>query len=249
MLADEFCWILLPAVAAGMVQGLAGFGSGFITLMFFPALLGMVASASIMQCISIFTCMFIAMQYRGSINLKLIWKPLIFYFPSYLLFMRLLSGLDTTTLSLLLGLIMIGVSVYSNAFQEKLTFRPTLLAASICAVSAGAIDAFLGIGGITIVIYLLAAAKEKEEFLGTAQFFFLITCTYGTIVRFSNGLFTLEMVPYAFLALAGLLMGVFISSIIVKRIRTEQVKRFTYLFMGFAGCVITIKNLLILLNA
>lgn len=242
MNGNSFLWILIPGILAGLCQGISGLGSGQIVMLFFPIVLGVISSASILQCTSAVTCLYLAVQYRKSVRLSIIWRPLLFYFPIYLIMIQFAANADVGVLSFLFGILTIATSIYMFFFAERLKIRPTFTAAVVCSILGGVIDAFFGNGGLPIIVYLLAILDDKEEYIGTSQAYFLVTCTYGTIVRIYKGLLTPSLIPYICVALAALLIGVRISIEIMKRVNTYQVKRIVCFFMFFAGAILLVNN-------
>lgn len=239
---QELMWILIPGIAAGLCQSVMSFGSGVIAMLFYPAVIGMVQSASLMQCISIVTCIWLVVRYRKYINFKIIWLPLLLYFPVYLLVIPIAVNMDMGISSIILGICTLATAVYMFFFSNRITIRPSIASALSCAVLGGVIDAFFGNGGLPIVVYLLAILRDKKEYIGTAQMYFLVTCSFGTAIRLSKGILTIDLLPYAVLALIALLAGVKAGMYIVDKVDTFQIKRITCVSLALAGIFTIFSN-------
>ena len=238
----SFLWIFLPGILAGLCQGISGLGSGQIIMLFYPAILGMIGSASVLQCTCIITCLYLVMKYRKYVCMRIIFRPLIFYFPFYLIMIRFAVGVDVRFLTFLFGVVIILTAVYMLFFSEKLRITPSLGAEAVCAALGGIIDAFFGNGGLPIIVDLLSVLDDKEKYIGTVQMYFLVTCTFGTVVRIWKGLYTVSMIPYTAISVAALMIGVRISVEIVKKVNTAQVKKFVCICMMFAGIILIADN-------
>ena len=238
----SFLWIILPGILAGLCQGISGLGSGQIVMLFYPVVIGMIGSASVLQCTCIFTCLYLVKKYRRHIRLKLIIRPLILYFPFYLIMINFAAGADVGFMTFLFGVVIILTAIYMMLFSEHVRIRPSFWTELICAALGGTIDAFFGNGGLPIIVFLLSVLDDKEEYIGTVQSYFLATCTFGTIIRILNGLYTVELVPYTAASVLALMIGVRISVEIVKKVNTAQVKRFVCICMIFAGIILLINN-------
>ncbi len=86
-----------------------------------------------------------------------------------------------------------------------------------------------------MVIYFLAATKEKEEYLGTIQFFFMITSIENMLARIARGIFTIDMMPMALIGIAGIVLGQMLGQKIIDRINGEVMKKCIYVYLCIAG--------------
>lgn len=245
----EVLWIFVPGILAGLCQGISGLGSGQIVMLFYPIVLGMLGSASVLQCTCVATCLYLVVKYRKHIRFKIIIRPLIFYFPFYLVMIRFAAEADVGFLTFLFGVVIILTAFYMMFFSEKFRIRPSLRTEILCAALGGTIDAFFGNGGLPIIVFLLSVLDDKEEYIGTVQTYFLATCTFGIIVRIQNGLYTAELIPYTIASVVALMIGVRISVEIVKKVNTAQVKKFVCICMAFAGVVLLANNWTAAINA
>lgn len=232
---------LLSSVLAGFIQGVTGFGFGIIVVMFFQRFLGVAASASISQCLSLFLCLSLALRYRRHIRWNLLVKPLLFYVPGYFVFLRMVGRVDVAAMKPFLGLFLIVLSIYFLRFSEKIPIKDTWLAVGVCALLSAACDAAFGIGGPPMVLYMLTLSRDREEYLATIQCFFMVTCFYGVCMRIANGMLTADLLAMLGIGLAGLLAGTAMAVRTVSKLDGEKIKRLVYCGIGVAG-MITLAN-------
>ena len=233
----------LPALAGGIVQGMTGFGCGIVIMLFLPMLLSVQQSSAISQCASVFICISMAVTYRKSVNLKLCIKPWVLYFPMYYAFLTIAAGINTNFLKPFLGLFLVALSIYCICFSEKIHIKAGFLSALICAGISAVADSFFGIGGPPMVLYFLATTQSKEEYLGSIQTFFTVSCLLGTILRITKGQITLALLPQLVTVIVMLLVGKTIGSLFVKKIDQAMMKKLVYGFVGISGMVTFLTNL------
>lgn len=240
---EQLIWVTIPAFFAGLIQGVTGFGSGVFLILFYPAFFGVALSSAMCQCLSVSLCIALVIQYRRYVRYKVCLLPLLFYFPSYFLALSAAIRLDTDRLKPVLGIFLIVLSVYFTLFSDKIHIQANVRSAFVCAALGGIVDAFFGIGGPTIVIYFMAAVKDKKEYLGTIQAFFMTTCAYATAVRALRGQIPVEIAPLLAMGMVTMVLGSFVSKAIVNRIDVQRMKQLVYGFIGVAGLITILTSL------
>lgn len=69
---EKLLLVLIPAVCAGLIQGVTGFGAGIVMMIFLPMIFPVVTSAGISQSICLVLTFMMFLRYRKYANLKLI---------------------------------------------------------------------------------------------------------------------------------------------------------------------------------
>ena len=59
-----FAAVLLPALLAGLVQGVTGFGAGVLLMLFYPLLFSVAQSSAMSQCLCTVLCLSVLLRYR-----------------------------------------------------------------------------------------------------------------------------------------------------------------------------------------
>lgn len=234
---------ILPALVGGFVQSTTGFGCGIIIMMFYPALLGVLSSATISECASIFLTFSIIIRYRKHANLKKVVLPLVFYFPIYLLFLQIAASINVDFLKPILGLFLIAMSIYFIFAAGKISIKATPKTAFICAALSAMADAFFGIGGPPIVLYFLSTTENKEEYFANVQMMFFTTSTYGALMRIWKGILTPVLVPNIAIAVISIAVGTIFGHRVADRLDGELLKKLVYVLVGVAGMITFITNL------
>lgn len=233
----QLIWVIIPAILAGFIQSVTGFGSGIVLMMFFPVVFSVIQSAALSQTISLFVCILILYRYRKSVSIKLMLLPLVIYFPIYFAALTIAVNIRADFLKPILGISLLCMAIYFIFFSGKFTIRAGMMSAFICSALAAIVDAFFGMGGPPMVVYFLATTKSKEEYLGTLQAYFAISGIYGVTVRILKGQITYSMIPMIAGGVVVLMIGILLGSKIVDRIDAEMMKKLVYGFIGVVGVI------------
>lgn len=227
--------IFLAPIAAGIIQSVTGFGAAIFMMVFFPALFPILNASALAASISLVGTCSLSWHYRKQSEWKLTLLPSVVYIIVSSASILLAPYLPTTTLKKTFGFFLILLSIYFLTISGKLKIRASVVSATVCATVSGVVGGLFGIGGPPMVIYFLAALDDKEKYLGTIQLFFLITGVWTLIFRIINGIYTLDLVPYTVLGVAGIMVGKKIGVRIVDRINADTMRKLVYGFLGFAG--------------
>lgn len=240
----EILMFLLPAVLAGAVQGLTGFGSGIVLSVFYPAMIGVLPSATINQAVGVFLTATMVIKYRKHVSWKKLVAPFLIYFPIYLILLRMVTGLKIHYLKPILGLFLVVLAIYFIKLAEKLRIPANNKTMLGCISLSAVIDAFFAMGGPPQVVYFMAATERKEQYLGTIQAFMFMTTLYGSSMRALNGMFTSTVLEVLGITLIGIFLGFLVSVRIVKHLNEDKLRTLVYYFIGIAGAIIFLTNIL-----
>lgn len=241
--AVQIAWVMVPAVFAGFLHGVTGFGFGMVIMLFLPAVFPMHLATAISQSLSLVLCAYMLFGYRKEANFKCIRLPLLCYFPCFFLFLNMAARMDTSFLKPALGIFLFLLAVYLFRFSGKIAIKSSGKSAFICAALAAAGDAFFAIGGPPMVIYFLSITNGTREYLGTQQAFFVGCCIYGVVMRMIKGQITTSMLPLLAGGTAALLAGLLAGSAVINRIDGAVLKKLVYGFIGIAGLITFAMNI------
>ena len=227
--------VFLTPIIAGLIQTVTGFGSGIFMMVFFPMLFPILGASAISSAISLAGTCTLSWHYRKKCQWKLTLIPALVYILVSSGAILLAPYLPTDLLKKVFGVFLMLLSVYFLVFSSKLKIKATLLSATVCGTLAGILGGLFGIGGPPMVIYFLAALDSKEEYLGPIQFHFFVTGVYMLFFRIYKGIFTMDMIPYVILGMAGMMIGKKIGTKIVDRINADTMKKLVYAFLGVSG--------------
>ena len=140
------------------------------------------------------------------------------------------KNLELGVMKMIFSLFLIALALYFIFFSQKIRLEANLQTVLVCASLAGAANGFFGIGGPPMALYFLAVTKEKEEYIGTTQTYFLLTSVYTTIIRIMSGVFDRELLLLALPGIAAILIGEWIGGRIVDKISYDKMTKLIYFF-------------------
>ena len=113
---EKLLLVLIPAVCAGLVQGVTGFGAGFVMMIFLPMIFPVVASAGISQSICLVLTLMMFLRYRKYANLKLIAWPAVIFLVISSICMQFSQYVNQNLMKLILGIFLLTV-LYAVGFR------------------------------------------------------------------------------------------------------------------------------------
>ncbi|GEO69303.1 sulfite exporter TauE/SafE family protein [Levilactobacillus acidifarinae] len=230
-------WALIafPALLAGLVQGLTGFGAVIIMMIFFPAILPIAQAAGIGGVIMLTSVLGLTIRYRHHVQLKRLIIPFLVYATVATWSVHLGHVLDTHLLRMMLGGLLVALSLYFTFAKNAGARRyPWYIAGGFMIIS-GFFNGLFGIGGPLMALYYLSLSKSMPEYIGNIQGFFLIDTFYIASVRVANGILTVHDIPYILVGMVAASLGTLIAARLLTRLDGETIKKWIYGFIGLSG--------------
>lgn len=229
-------WMLLAAILASTVQGVTGFGSGIMMMIFLPAMLPIGQSAGVATMTMVLAEIGLVWRYRHHIHFWRIFLPFLVYACVATWSVRLGQVLPVTLLKGLLGGLLIGLALYFTLSHRAGRKPIPLVVALLFMAVSGFFNGLFGIGGPLMALYFLTLAKSKAEYLASIQTFFLIDTVYVTSLRFATRVLAFGDVKFVLIGMIGTLIGTAVANRIVTRLNVATMTRLVYIFIGLAGC-------------
>lgn len=239
----QWFFIIFPAMLAGLVQGLTGFGTGIVLMIFLPAILPMSTSAGVAALIPMVSIAIMVHRYHDALHFKrLIW-PFLVYASVATWSIHLGKVLDVTFLKLMLGCLLCVLSLYFLFVKSAANRHYPLVVAVIFTIISGFFNGLFGIGGPLMALYFLSLAESKETYMASIQTFFLIDMTYVTGVRLVNGIFTPQDLPIILVGILGAVIGTIIANHLLTRLNLDVIRQIIYVFIGCSGVFYLVTSL------
>lgn len=230
-------WLLIifPALLAGLVQGLTGFGAVIIMMIFFPSILPMDQAAGIGGVIMLSSVLALTLQYRHHFHFRRVILPFLVYATVATWSVHLGHVLDGHLLRLLLGGLLVALFAYFTFVKGAGEHRyPWYVAGSFMVVS-GFFNGLFGIGGPLMALYFLSLADSLPEYTANIQGFFLIDTLYITTVRVTNGILVAPDIPYILVGMVAASLGTWLAARLLTRLDPDTIRRWIYRFIGLSG--------------
>lgn len=230
--------VALAAMVASFTQRVSGFGFGIFMMTILPhiapsygeatALCGLLASV---------TALFPAVTMRKHMNVHKLWPILLTFVIVSFVFTFLMTKVDSRSMKHILGGILIAVSVYFFFFSDKIHIKPNMPTQISMGTISGIMGGLFAMQGPPAVIYFLGCAKDKDEYIALAQWYFLIGNLMMTMYRAGHGLVTVSVGKAFAVALIGVLIGLWLGAKVYKHINGKLLKKIVYAYMAIAGII------------
>lgn len=228
--------LFLVVFAGAVAQGVSGFAFSMIVLAVLPHFLSYTDALALTSFLTIFLLMCNAWHYRHFIVWKWLPVPIASYFVFTLLSVRLLSHTAEAAIWYkLLGIIFILMALYMNFFQNKIKIRPTWQNGVLFCGAGGFISGLFGVGGPPVVLYFLAIADDKNQYMSSLQMAFLIMTLLDFSTRMGNGMVTWELVYNGLLSIWCVILGLFVGNLLFRRMNEQLLRKIIYSIMLLNG--------------
>ena len=230
--------VFFSALAAGLVQGVTGFGAGIVMMMFFPYFFALAQAAGVSVAIAVILCAMMFIKYREYVDLKKIIGPSVLYLAICSIMISFSTGLDQALMKKIFGIFLVILAVYYLFLNKGTSKKELSLPVSLfCVAVSATCDAWFGIGGPLMVLYFLTKTNDTKEYLGTIQTFFMINCIWNTGLRFIRGILTVSHIPMIAVGMAGIVIGGILANKLVDKLNADLLKKLTYVMIGISGLV------------
>ena len=241
--------ILIASVMAGaMIQAVIGFGLSAVIMAFLPLVLPYGTCIGVNMGVCVAATAVLSIRYYKSVR----WKVLLTLLgPSVLLsvVISLLSGnVSNDILYLLLGLLFIVMALWFFFLAGRVSIRPTTFNGLAMGTLCGIFNGLFAMCGPPLALYLIAALKDKKEYLATIQTFFFISNMVVLITRIAMGNVGLGDLPYIGIGWVALIIGTVVGTLIFKRIDKAIFNKIVYIFIAINGLWIIISRLISMLG-
>ncbi|WP_057888275.1 sulfite exporter TauE/SafE family protein [Companilactobacillus mindensis] len=233
-------WILimiLAATMAGFVQGVTGFGSGIVMMIFLPYLLPINQSAGVSTLTMLIANAMVVWRYRKYLKWQKLAIPFGIYIVTAICSLFLSQSLASNHLKLLLGILLVVLSLYYSLMNiRSITVKNIpIYVMIIFSLISGFFNGMFGIGGPLMALYFLTISDSKENYLASIQTFFLVDTFIMTTLRFSSGILDLSSIKFVLVGIIGAIIGTILANRLVQHLNIKFMTLFIYVFIGVSG--------------
>lgn len=235
--------IAVGSALAGIVQVVTGFGAVVVMMAILPFFFGIVDAPTVALAINMIYITVLLWKYRKHVDMKVALLPTVIYCAVAVAALRLMGGVDTRVLAISFAVLLMVLSVYFLVFSQKIRVRPGKTLAVLCGTVAGITGGLFGVGGPPMVLYFLAAAKDRQTYMGSLQFLFVVTTIVTLLARFSGGMFRAELLPYIAVGTVGIMLGMWLGEKISSKMNAKATRVAAYLFVGISGLTLLLQQI------
>ena len=233
--------IILICLGASFVQRVSGFGFGIFVMLFFPYLMpSHAAAAAVSSLLSVFTSLYNGIRHRKHVRFKLVVPMLCAALIAIPIAISYSQSAPQAVMKLLLGIVLIGLSIYFLFFSSRIHIRPTAANSFIAGALGGTLGGLFSTGGPPTVVFLLHATTDKMVYFATIQTYFAVTNIYSNIVRIFSGIITRDVLIYTAIGSIGCFLGNWIGGKTFDKLDGEKLKKIIYIGMIISGILMII---------
>jgi len=226
------------AVGAAFIQRVSGFGFGIFIMTLLPYLMPSYGEATTLSgALALMTSALVVWQ----LHKHLVWRKLLPILVTFLLVswfaVRFVSLAGDGTLKIILGVTLILASIWFFFVSDRIRIRPTLPMQIGLGTVSGLMGGLFGMQGPPAVLYFLASAESKEEYMAMAQCYFLIGNIVMTGYRAHAGFLTPAVGWCWCLCLPAIALGSWLGMKVFKKIPIALLRKIIYAYMAVSGLV------------
>ena len=227
--------VAFASFVAGFLQGCTGFGAVMIMMMILPFFYPMTDAVGIANSATLAGNFYVAYQYRKHYKIKTVLVPAIISMTVNGIAIMLSVNADKTLVKKAFGIFLVILAIYYLLFNKGKSWSLSMPLRLAMVVGFAITSAFFGIGGPLMAIYFMNTTQSREEYLGSIQFFFLMTSLFNIIFRTATGLLSKEHIIPILIGMIGVIVSGMISKPLVKHMNVKHAEILTYIFVGITG--------------
>ncbi len=240
----QFFLIAAVTLVASFIQSVAGFGFGIFAMIFLPHLLVYTEANVLSTMLSLSTSVTVAASLWKRIDLKKILFPILGFLLSVFLSVRFIGAQSGDTVKLLLGIALLGLSVFFLFFSGKIRFKPTWYKGLLAGVLSGITGGMFSMSGPPVVVYFMQSEDEPDDYLATVSSYFLVADVIAIATKAAAGFVTVNVWIGLLFGAVGMAVGSFVGKKTRKAIKPQTVKKVVYAVMAASGVINIITALI-----
>ncbi len=239
-----YVWLVVVSLVGGLLQAAIGFGYATVVMAFFPLFLPSIPIASaVCVVLSLLASSIVFIQYRKAAQPKHVLWPIAVYFVVMPFAVAWSTHTPKLILSVVFGLFLLLLGLYHLFSADKMRLPPNTGTGVAVGLFSGLFGGLFSVSAPPIALYCLSTLDTKEAYIGTLQFFFLITNIYSVGVRAFSGTVTPQVLVWSLAASGGLLLGLLLGrAAFRKQGDLTRVRRGVFIFIACMGIWTIISN-------
>lgn len=239
-----FLWLILASFAGGFLQAAIGFGYATVVMAVFPLFLPSIpVSSTVCAVLSLVASSTMFLQYRRDARPRHVLWLIAAYFVVMPFATIWSAGAPKIVLSVIFGLFLILLGLYYLLTVDKTRISATPGTGIAVGAIAGVFGGLFSVSAPPAALYCLSTLDTKEAYVGTLQFFFLITNIYSVGVRAISGQVTTSVLAWSLISAGGLLLGLWLGRVaLYKRSGLSRIRSWVFIFIMCMGAWTIVSN-------
>jgi len=235
-------YVLAVVFAATLIRSTLGFGEALVAVPLLALRLPLSVAAPLAVLVSVAMAAVIVAQDWQHVQLRSATRLILAALPGIPLGILLLAEGNEHAVKLVLGIIIIGFSVYSLAERRALHLREDHPGWMLgCGFLSGVLGGAYGMNGPPLAVYGALRRWSPQHFRATLQGYFLVASLAGLAGYAALGIWTAEVTRYFLLSLPALVIATLIGRGVNRRMRGHSFFRLVYVGLAVIGTVLIVE--------
>lgn len=240
---DAYLIVGAAAILGAIIQATMGFGSAVVLLNVIPLFFPLNKAIALMQASIIVLNVTFTVRFWKKVRWDVLWPAVIPGTILGLIFTLWSVQMDVSALTIALGVVLILLSIYELFLKGNVKVHPSKTTGFLMGSLSGIGNAFFGLAGPPVAMYLVPSIDDNIEYFATSQAFFFFTSLSCITARLLSGIYEVADLPFLAVVSLCLLIGISIGLKILKKIDGDLLKKLIYGFIGLNGIYIIIKQI------
>jgi uncharacterized membrane protein YfcA len=244
VLDSPTAYVLLVIFIATLIRSTLGFGEALVAVPLLALRIPIAIAAPLAVAISVLVAAVIVAQDWRKIHVRSAGGLIISALFGIPLGLLLLTRVNDHIVKIILGLLIVGFSMYSLTARNTLHLKhdhPILLLT--CGFLSGILGGAYGMNGPPLVIYGALRRWSPQHFRATLQAYFLPASLVGLVGYGIAGLLGAAVARYFLYSLPGAVIAILIGRVLNDRLRGTRFFQFIYLGLIAIGALLVVQAL------
>ncbi len=234
--------IALIFFAAGLVQGLSGFGAALLAMPLLVLILDVKEAVPLSILCGLVITLFLSLELKAHVDWRKILPLVCGCGPGIFLGVTILKRADSSLIKLSMGVLIILYPLYCLLAKRRVRSVSSGWA-YVAGFATGVIGGAFSTGGPPTIIYTTLTNWTKDEIKATLSVFFLATGLMAAGAHFASGLTTPGVLLLFAASALPVLAGVWSGAQFYKRLARETYLKIIYILLMALGVMLIVSAL------
>jgi uncharacterized protein len=242
LLDPTTAYVIAVVFFATLVRSTLGFGEALVAVPLLALRLPVSVAAPLAVLVSVAMATVIVSQDWRHVHLRSAGGLILAALPGIPLGVMLLAKGNEHVVKLILGVVIIGFSVYSLADRRTLRLRADHGGWLVgCGFVSGVLGGAYGMNGPPLAVYGALRGWSPQHFRATLQSYFLIASVAGLVGYASLGIWTVTTTNYFLLCLPAVVLATLLGRALNRRMKDQGFLRIVYFGLLAIGSLLVVE--------
>jgi uncharacterized membrane protein YfcA len=235
-------YVLAVIFVATLIRSTLGFGEALVAVPLLAMRLPLSVAAPLAVLVSIAMAFVIVLQDWRHVQLRSAMGLILAALPGIPLGVLLLAKGNEQAVKLILGVLIIGFSLYSLTAKTGLHLREDHRSWLLgCGFLSGVLGGAYGMNGPPLAVYGALRRWSPQHFRATLQGYFLVASLAGLVGYSALGIWSATVTRYFLMSLPGVAVAILLGRVLNQRMRDHSFFRFVYIGLIAIGGILMVQ--------